>query len=334
VVKHRRTLWILSVIAILSIVSYLSFWMLTTTYELFPQDPAIRDPMRQAIMNILQRRGYQVAAMMIAAVLIATTTLAFQTLTNNRILTPGLMGFDAIFVLSQTFIVFALHEQSALYQNPYLNFLFAASLMILITLIVYRLVLRKNKNHIVFLLLFGIIISTLSRNLASFLQTVMDPNQFYSVIIRTEVTITNMNTNIILLALPTLIVIIGLFVREFKYLDVMALGETHAVGLGINYQKKMNTYLIYIAIAMSIATALIGPITFLGLLAVNAAREMLKTFKHLPLMIASSLIAIVAIVLGQTIIIELGYQTTVTVLISFVGGLYMIYLIIRENHKK
>ncbi|MCK9235528.1 MAG: iron chelate uptake ABC transporter family permease subunit, partial [Acholeplasmataceae bacterium] len=284
--------------------------------------------------NILQRRGYQVAAMMIAAVLIATTTLAFQTLTNNRILTPGLMGFDAIFVLSQTFIVFALHEQSALYQNPYLNFLFAASLMILITLIVYRLVLRKNKNHIVFLLLFGIIISTLSRNLASFLQTVMDPNQFYSVIIRTEVTITNMNTNIILLALPILIVIIGLFVREFKYLDVMALGETHAVGLGINYQKKMNTYLIYIAIAMSIATALIGPITFLGLLAVNAAREMLKTFKHLPLMIASSLIAIVAIVLGQTIIIELGYQTTVTVLISFVGGLYMIYLIIRENHKK
>lgn len=333
-VKHRRTIWILSVIAILSIVAYLSFWMLTTTYELFPRDPALREPMRQAIMNILQRRGYQVAAMIIAAVLIATTTLAFQTLTNNRILTPGLMGFDAIFVLSQTFIVFALHEQSALYQNPYLNFLFAASLMILITLIVYRLVLRKNKNHIVFLLLFGIIISTLSRNLASFLQTVMDPNQFYSVIIRTEVTITNMNTNIILLALPVLIVIIGLFVREFKYLDVMALGETHAIGLGINYQKKMNTYLIYIAIAMSIATALIGPITFLGLLAVNAAREMLKTFKHLPLMIASSLIAIVAIVLGQTIIIELGYQTTVTVLISFVGGLYMIYLIIRENHKK
>lgn len=333
-VKHRRTIWILSVIAILSIVAYLSFWMLTTTYELFPRDPALREPMRQAIMNILQRRGYQVAAMIIAAVLIATTTLAFQTLTNNRILTPGLMGFDAIFVLSQTFIVFALHEQSALYQNPYLNFLFAASLMILITLIVYRLVLRKNKNHIVFLLLFGIIISTLSRNLASFLQTVMDPNQFYSVIIRTEVTITNMNTNIILLALPVLIVIIGLFVREFKYLDVMALGETHAIGLGINYQKKMNTYLIYIAIAMSIATALIGPITFLGLLAVNAAREMLKTFKHLPLMIASSLIAVVAIVLGQTIIIELGYQTTVTVLISFVGGLYMIYLIIRENHKK
>lgn len=333
-VKHRRTIWILSVIAILSIVAYLSFWMLTTTYELFPRDPALREPMRQAIMNILQRRGYQVAAMIIAAVLIATTTLAFQTLTNNRILTPGLMGFDAIFVLSQTFIVFALHEQSALYQNPYLNFLFAASLMILITLIVYRLVLRKNKNHIVFLLLFGIIISTLSRNLASFLQTVMDPNQFYSVIIRTEVTITNMNTNIILLALPVLIVIIGLFVREFKYLDVMALGETHAIGLGINYQMKMNTYLIYIAIAMSIATALIGPITFLGLLAVNAAREMLKTFKHLPLMIASSLIAVVAIVLGQTIIIELGYQTTVTVLISFVGGLYMIYLIIRENHKK
>jgi iron complex transport system permease protein len=82
---------------------------------------------------------------------------------------------------------------------------------------------------------------------------------------------------------------------------------------------------------MSISTALIGPISFLGLIAVNASREILKTYKHGQLAVMSSFIAIIMIVLGQTIIIELGYTTTVTVLISLVGGAYMIYLILKEN---
>jgi iron complex transport system permease protein len=159
----------------------------------------------------------------------------------------------------------------------------------------------------------------------------MDPNQFQSVAIQTEVTISNMNTSIILLVTPLMLIIIGLFVREFKYYDVMSLGENQSIGLGVDYYKKLNISLVYIAVAMSISTALIGPISFLGLIAVNASREILKTYKHGQLAVMSSFIAIIMIVLGQTIIIELGYTTTVTVLISLVGGAYMIYLILKEN---
>ena len=111
----------------------------------------------------------------------------------------------------------------------------------------------------------------------------------------------------------------------------MSLGESQAIGLGVDYAKKLNWGLIYIALAMSISTAMIGPISFLGLIAVNAAREILKTYKHFPLFIASSLIAIIFIVLGQGIIVETGYLTTVTVLISMIGGAYMIYLVLKEN---
>ena len=331
--RKKKYMILMTIIAILSIIAYLTFWMITTDYDLFPSDQVKALQMMQAILNIIERRSYQVVAMMVAAILIATTTLVFQTLTNNRILTPSLIGFDAIFVTSQTAIVFFLSEQSLFYMNPYMNFLVTSSLMLVISLFMYRIILRKNKNNIIFLLLFGMILSTLSRNFANFLQTIMDPNQFQSIAMQTEVTISNMNTSIIVLVVPMMLIVLGFMIRDFKYLDVMSLGESQAIGLGIDYQKKLNTSLIYIAIAMSISTALIGPISFLGLIAVNAAREILKTYKHLSLMMMSSLIAMIAIILGQTIIIETGYVTTVTVLISMFGGLYMIYLVLKENKK-
>jgi iron complex transport system permease protein len=159
----------------------------------------------------------------------------------------------------------------------------------------------------------------------------MDPDEFQSLTIRTEVSITNMNLSIIWLALPLMIIIIYLLMKDYREYDVMTLGEHNAIGLGVRYAKKMNTSLIYMALAMSISTALIGPISFLGLISVNAAREMLKDYKHLPLFIASSMIAVIFLVLGQGIIAETGYLTTVTVLISMVGGMYMIYLILKEN---
>jgi iron complex transport system permease protein len=195
----------------------------------------------------------------------------------------------------------------------------------------YRMILRNNRNNIVFLLLVGMVLSTLSRSLASFLQTIMDPEEFQSLTIRTEVSISNMNTSIIWIAVPMMLIVLILIVKDLKTYDVMSLGESNAVGLGVSYAKKMNLALIYIALAMSVATALIGPLSFLGLIAVNAAREMLKTYRHLPLLILSSLIGIIFLVLGQAIIIETGYLTTVTVLISMVGGAYMIYLILKEN---
>ena len=329
--RNHKLLIILCSLALLSVVFYIFFWMLTTPYDLFPSDPERAERMKQAILNILSRKTMQVLAMVVSAILISSTTLVFQTLTNNRILTPSLIGFDAIFISVQTAIVFFFTSSSIVYINPYLNFAVSSVLMIAISLLMYKMILKNNRNNIIFLLLVGMILSTLSRSLSSFLQTVMDPEEFQSLTIRTEVSIANMNTSIIWLAIPLLIVLIYLMTREFKSYDVMTLGESQAVGLGVSYTKKMNWGLIYIALAMSISTAMIGPISFLGLISVNAAREMLKDYKHFPLFMASSFIGIIFLVFGQGLIVETGYLTTVTVLISMIGGAYMIYLVLKEN---
>ncbi|MFA5560509.1 MAG: iron chelate uptake ABC transporter family permease subunit [Acholeplasmataceae bacterium] len=329
--KNRKIFIIAGILVVIAILLYIFLWMLTTKQPLKLNDPVRNAILQKNITRILVRNSTQVLAMVVSAVLIATTSLVFQTLTNNRILTPSLIGFDAIFVTIQTFIIFIFSSTSILFYNPYVNFITATLLMIIITLFMYRLILRKNRNNIIFLLLVGMVLSTLARSSANFLQTIMDPAEFDSLIIRTQVSITQMNLNVIWIATPLMIFIIFALFREIKNYDVMALGESQAVGLGVNYNQKMNLSLIYIAIAMSISTALIGPISFLGLIAVNAARELLKTYKHLPLFILSSMIAVIFLVIGQVIVAETGYLTSVTVLISLIGGAYMIYLVLKEN---
>lgn len=60
------------------------------------------------------------------------------------------------------------------------------------------------------------------------------------------------------------------------YLDVLLLGRAQAINLGVNYTQMTRMLLILVALMVAIATALVGPITFLGLLTINLAHELIK----------------------------------------------------------
>ncbi len=55
---------------------------------------------------VLELRGRRLAALAIVGCAIAVSTVVFHTITENRILTPSILGFDALFVLIQTVLVF------------------------------------------------------------------------------------------------------------------------------------------------------------------------------------------------------------------------------------
>lgn len=284
--------------------------------------------------KIASRSVMSLLGMAVSATLIAVVSLAFQTITENRILTPSMIGFDSVFIATQSVLMFLTSRwtlSKVLFSNPYYNFLITTGVMLVISMLMYRIILRKNKNNIVFLLLFGLILSGMVRSLTNYIEVLLNPQEFQQLKAVTSVTITKMNTSIILLATPVMLFLAFLFMRKSREYDVMLLSESNAKSLGVPYTKRLNLNLVYIALAMAVTTALIGPLTFLGLLAVNIARELFRTYKHSVLFIGSILVAIVFLVLGQGIVELLRYATPVTVLIDLVGGVYMIYLILREN---
>ncbi|HKL94826.1 MAG TPA: iron chelate uptake ABC transporter family permease subunit [Haploplasma sp.] len=315
--KQKRINIILVTIAIISIVLYLFSWF-------FLSKDLVTESAFKKIMNT---RILHVVAITVSGILIALASLSFQTITNNRLLTPSMIGFDAIFVATQTLLVFIFGQNSSLFANDYFNFIISTVVMLVVTLSLYGFILKKNKNQIFVLLLVGMVISTLVRSLTGFLQRVMNPTALDSVLSASMVSITNINTTIILLVVPIMIVLIGLFYRRRAIYDAMALGEDVAINLGVNYHVRTNETMVYIAISLAISTALIGPVTFLGLVAVNIARELLKSYSHKLVMIGSAAFAVISLVLGQLIIETLNLHVTVTVIINFLGGAYMIYLI-------
>lgn len=329
----RNKNFLLIIISIVSVITYLSIFLVSQwqviQYSL--SDPNRAPYVFQMIGQIVLRRTMHIVAFLIVGVIISFTTLIFQTLTQNKILTPSLLGFESIYAVTQTTIVFFMGSISPLLINLQLNFMVSVLLMMGVTLLMYQFVLKKNKNNIILLLLIGMVLSTLAQNYASFLQVLMHPEEFQTVASLTSVSITNIEIDLIFWVLPIVVIsMIYLYRKHYTY-DVMQLGEVYAKNLGINYSKETYTSLIFVSLLTAISTALVGPLSFLGLLSVNLAREFTKKYQHKHLFFTSSIISIIFLALGQSIIELTGFVTTVTTFISIVGGSYMIYLIVKEH---
>ncbi|UTR12634.1 iron chelate uptake ABC transporter family permease subunit [Evansella sp. LMS18] len=280
---------------------------------------------------ILPRRGMIILAIVLTGATIAFSTIIFQTITNNRILTPSILGLDSLYLLIQTVIIFSFGSTSLTAADKNINFFLSVGIMVLFAGVFFKLLFRgQGARNIYFLLLVGIILGTFFGSLSTFMQVLIDPNEFMIIQDRMFASFNNVNTDILMVAIVMIVLVIIYFLRFVKYLDVLSLGKEQAVNLGVDYDNVVKRLLVIIAILVSISTALVGPITFLGLLVANVTYEFLKTYKHSQLIWGSILISIIALVGGQLIVDRVfTFSTTLSVIINFVGGVYFIYLLLR-----
>ncbi|KIL50988.1 iron chelate uptake ABC transporter family permease subunit [Jeotgalibacillus campisalis] len=312
-----RFKWKLSLLALLSLI-LIAFFMLTDAGGNWDY--------------ILPRRGMKILAMVITGGTIAVSTVIFQTITNNRILTPSILGLDSLYMLLQTAAIFLVGSGSAMMMNRNLNFLLTVVAMVLFSGLLYRLLFKKEGSNIYFLLLLGLIFGTFFSSISTFMQVLIDPNEFLMVQDRMFASFNNIHTDLVWVGLA--VIALGtVFMWPFlKYLDVLSLGKDQAINLGVDYDRVMKRLFLIIAVFISIATALVGPITFLGLLVANVTYEFMKTYKHSYLFAASILISIIALVGGQLLVERVfTFTTTLSVIINFTGGVYFLYLLLRER---
>lgn len=281
---------------------------------------------------VLPRRAKKVAGMLLTGCAISVSTVIFQTLTNNRILTPSFIGFDFLFVLLQTTIVFVFGAASLATMDANVKFLLAVSVMALFAGLLYRLLFRRRGQALFYLLLVGIICGTFFSSLSQFMQKLLDPNEFAVLQDRMFASFNQMHGEVLLMAALISAMAILTLVRDFKYLDVLALGRDHAINLGVPHGSITKRFLILIAVLVAASTALVGPITFLGLLVSNVAYKLMDSFRHAVVIPAAALVSVVALVSGQLIVERVfTFSTTLSVILNFVGGVYFLYLLLKEN---
>jgi len=289
-------------------------------------------PMRpDAFASILGRSIPALVAMTGSAFLIAVISLSFQTIVDSKILTPSMIGFDSIFMGTQTLMVFLLGTATPFFLNPHVNFFVSAGAMVIISFFMYSAVMRRSKNNMIFLLMFGLVLSGIVSSGTRYLQTIMSFYEFTQVQALINVSLNNVNETLVYLVVPLMFILSIFILFRHRIYNVLTLGSEQARGLGVDYQKELNFNLILIAIGMSLATALIGSLTFLGLLAVNFARMILKTHRHLPLFIISGLVAVITLILGEAVVELIQGAVPVTVVINLVGCSWVFYYIIKDN---
>ncbi|EAK7624435.1 iron ABC transporter permease [Campylobacter jejuni] len=279
----------------------------------------------------LKSRFLQIAAIIIVAICIAVSTVIFQTLCNNKILTPAIIGLDSLYMLLQSALIFSFGAANlSVYKND-INFLITLVCMVVFSLGFYKILFSSDRS-IYLIMLLGLVFGTLFSTLSSFFEVLIDPDEFMVIQGRMFASFDNIAFDVLILAyIISFLSFIWIF-RYMKFLDPLNLGKDLAINLGINYQKISKQLMIIIAILTSISTALVGPITFLGLLVVNITYELFKTAKHSILLSACILISILALLGGVFFVSRVfDYNATISVVINFLGGIYFIYLVLKGN---
>ncbi|EPF8461726.1 enterochelin ABC transporter permease CeuC [Campylobacter jejuni] len=279
----------------------------------------------------LKSRFLQIAAIIIVAICIAVSTVIFQTLCNNKILTPAIIGLDSLYMLLQSALIFSFGAANLSVYKNYINFLITLVCMVVFSLGLYKILFSSDRS-IYLIMLLGLVFGTLFSTLSSFFEVLIDPDEFMVIQGRMFASFDNIAFDVLILAyIISFLSFIWIF-RYMKFLDPLNLGKDLAINLGINYQKISKQLMIIIAILTSISTALVGPITFLGLLVVNITYELFKTAKHSILLSACILISILALLGGVFFVSRVfDYNATISVVINFLGGIYFIYLVLKGN---
>ncbi|WP_341368497.1 iron chelate uptake ABC transporter family permease subunit [Yoonia sp. BS5-3] len=283
---------------------------------------------------ILPFRGTKLAALILVGATVSTATVLFQTISQNRILTPSIMGFDALYVLLLTASVFFLGAMTVVQIPPYVSFIVTAGALTLAALALFGTLLHRARGDLLRMILTGIIFAALFQSLTSLLQRMIDPNEFTVIQVASYARFTQIEKD--LLGISALIAGAALgrawWIRH--RLDVLTLGQDSATTLGEPPRPLELEALILIAVLVAVSTALVGPVAFLGLLVVSLARLITPTERHAILLPSAGLISAITLVGGQTVMERaLGLSTPLSVVIDLLGGAIFLILLLKGTRR-
>lgn len=318
---YRKNIIKLIVIALIAIIIVAAFLFIGVKFH---NHKLLRYAMKLRIPKVI--------AMIITAFAIGAATIIFQSVINNTIVTPCLLGMNALYTLIHTSVVFVLGSGSILFTNDNLSFLVDLVLMGIIATVVYSWLFKMTGHNVLYVLLAGTVLTSFFSSIQSTLTRVMDPNEYDTLLTSLVASFSNINSEIIIFSVIILALIGVIFRKELALLDVITLGKEQAINLGVDYDRCIRRLLLAVTLCIAVATAMVGPISFLGLIIANISRQLLKTYRHTQLIAGAALMGVIALIGGQFIVERVFvYSIPISVFITVAGGIYFLYLILKGS---
>lgn len=315
---NRMKLLMMLAIVLICSVAYLFVGVKFGNSKLFQYSMKIRIP--------------KLIVMLITAFSIGGASIVFQSIINNTIVTPCLLGMNSLYTLIHTVVYFFAGSASIFAINANAAFSMDVLLMGITATFIYSYLFKKTNHNVLYVLLIGTVLTSFFSSIQTTLTRVMDPNEYETLLSTLVASFSNINSEIILLSVMILAILLFVLRKDLALLDVLTLGKDQATNLGVDYDRSIRRLLLGVAVCISVATAMVGPISFLGLIVANLSRQLLKTYRHTQLVLASTLFGMIVLIGGQCLVERIFvYSVPISVFISVGGGVYFLYLLLKNK---
>lgn len=276
----------------------------------------------------------RLAVILIAGFAISAAAIVFQTIIRNTIVTPCLLGMNSLYLLIHTAVVFFLGSGSLFAVNPVYAFAADVIVMGVVAGFIYYTIFQKTGGNVLYVLLIGTVLSTFFSSMQNSLTRIMDPNEYDALLNTLTASFTNVNAACIIPGALLLAAIAWWLRKDLAILDVISLGREQAVSLGVDYERPLRRLMVGIALYIAVATALVGPLSFLGLITANVARQLFTTYRHTWLIAGSACVGMLILTAGQFVVEHvMVYAVPVSVFVTIGGGIYFLYLVLTAGKR-
>lgn len=276
----------------------------------------------------------RLAVILIAGFAISAAAIIFQTIIRNTIVTPCLLGMNSLYLLIHTAVVFFLGSGSLFAVNPVYAFAADVIVMGFVAGFIYYTIFQKTGGNVLYVLLIGTVLSTFFSSMQNSLTRIMDPNEYDALLNTLTASFTNVNAACIIPGALLLAAIAWWLRKDLAILDVISLGREQAVSLGVDYERALRRLMVGVALYIAVATALVGPLSFLGLITANVARRLFTTYRHTWLIAGSASVGMLILTAGQFVVEHvMVYAVPVSVFVTIGGGIYFLYLVLTAGKR-
>lgn len=292
---------------------------------------------RQAWVNIvIQSRLPQTVTALLAGAALAVSGLMLQTLFQNPLAGPSILGISDGANLGVAIVMLALGGTigGGVYSiGGSLAVILAAlaGALIVLSLIVY--LSGKLKNNVMVLIL-GMMIGYMASSGIAVLNYISSAEGIRSFVMWGMGSFSNISLAQLPFFSGCILLSLALSVLLIKPLNALLLGEHYAANLGIHIKRTRVLILLCTGLLTATVTAFCGPISFIGLAVPHMARLMLGTSNHkmlLPVTILSG--ACTALICNLLTVVPFGTGVLpLNAITPLLGAPVIIYVIVNRKN--
>ncbi len=284
---------------------------------------------------LLQTRLPQAVTALLAGMALSVAGLLLQTLFNNPLAGPEVLGINSGAGLGVAVVMLLLQGSVAMGMGGYFAVLagaFAGALLIIGVVLLLSRLLANN----IYLLIAGLAISYLTSSVISILNYFATAEGVHSYLIWGMGSFSAVSSAQLPFYVTVLLLVLAAALLLVKPLNALLLGDYYARNLGIDTKRVRGVLLLIVGLLTATVTAFCGPVAFVGLAVPHLARLAVGTNNHRRLLPVALLLGgavtlmcnLICRLPGESGLLPLGAIT------PLIGAPVIIYVVLKERFSR